>query len=242
MGIKHDRCIHHESYQDKLTLQWRHDEHDSVSNHQSHGCLLNRSFGRRSKKTSKLRVTGLCAGNSPGPVNSPHKGPVTRKMFPFDDVIMIWTWTGDKHYLNQWWPSLLSYECWPGNIQLTFVKLRSKIRREVGFRQFLPHRRCNFTTTMSRDDIGYINPSIAEPNSHCACILCIYEWWSNALTSNPNRCLAARSREASKPRDSGLNFCRHLGSTAAKIPVKFQSDTITITPNLAASKLREIWR
>ena len=25
---------------------------------------------------------------SPGPVNSPHKGPVTRKMFPFDDVIM----------------------------------------------------------------------------------------------------------------------------------------------------------
>ena len=24
------------------------------------------------------------------PVNSPHKGPVTRKMFPFDDVIMFW--------------------------------------------------------------------------------------------------------------------------------------------------------
>ena len=39
-------------------------------------------------KTSELRVTGLCAGNSPGPVNSPHKWPVTRKMFPFDDVIM----------------------------------------------------------------------------------------------------------------------------------------------------------
>ena len=37
---------------------------------------------------STLRVTGLCAGNSPGPVNSPHKGPVTRKMFPLDDVIM----------------------------------------------------------------------------------------------------------------------------------------------------------
>ena len=25
-----------------------------------------------------------------GPVNSPHKWPVTRKMFPFDDVIMHW--------------------------------------------------------------------------------------------------------------------------------------------------------
>ena len=70
------------------TLRWRHNDHDSVSNHQPHGCLLNRLFRRRSKKTSKLSVTGLCAGNSPGPVNSPHKGPVTRKMFPFDDVIM----------------------------------------------------------------------------------------------------------------------------------------------------------
>ena len=71
------------------SLQWRHNDHDSVSNHQPHGCLLNRLFRRRSKKTSKLRVTGLCVGNSPGPMNSPHKVPVTRKMFPFDDVIMI---------------------------------------------------------------------------------------------------------------------------------------------------------
>ena len=71
-----------------LTLHWRHNDHDGVSNHQPHGCLLSRLFRRRSKKTSKLRVTGLCLGNSPGPVNSPHIGPVTRKMFPFDDVIM----------------------------------------------------------------------------------------------------------------------------------------------------------
>ena len=28
-------------------------------------CLLNRLFRRRSRKTSKLHVTGLCAGNSP---------------------------------------------------------------------------------------------------------------------------------------------------------------------------------
>ena len=69
-------------------LQWRHSGHDSVLNHQPHDCLLNRLFKRRSTKTSKLRVTGLCTGNSPGPVNSPHKWPVTRKMFPFDDVIM----------------------------------------------------------------------------------------------------------------------------------------------------------
>ena len=78
-------------------LHWRHNDHDGVSNHQPHGCLLNRLFRRRSKKTSKLLVTGLCVGNSPGPVNSPHKGPVTRQMIPFYDVIMhaeTLTWKG----------------------------------------------------------------------------------------------------------------------------------------------------
>ena len=48
-----------------ISLQWRHKDHDSVSNHQPHGCLLNRLFRRRSNKASKLRVTGLCVGNSP---------------------------------------------------------------------------------------------------------------------------------------------------------------------------------
>ena len=48
------------------SLRWRHNGRNSVSNHQPHDCLLNRLFRRRSKKTSKLRITGLCAGNSPG--------------------------------------------------------------------------------------------------------------------------------------------------------------------------------
>ena len=77
------------TWQGQTSLQWRHYDYNGVSNHQPHGCLLNCLFRRRSEKTSKLRVTGLCAWNSPGPVNSPHKGPVTRKMFPFDDVIMV---------------------------------------------------------------------------------------------------------------------------------------------------------
>ena len=33
-----------------------------------------------------------------GPVNSPHKWPVTRKMFPFYDVIMV-TFEGERHSL-----------------------------------------------------------------------------------------------------------------------------------------------
>ena len=70
----------------RVSLQWRNNGLDCVTNHQSHDCLPNRLFGRRSKKTSKFRATGLCAGNSP--VSSPHKWPVTKKMFQFHDVIM----------------------------------------------------------------------------------------------------------------------------------------------------------
>ena len=64
-----------------ISLWWRHNDHDNVSNHQPREGLLNRSFRRRSKKTSKVRVTGLCVWNSPGPVNSPQKGQLRGKCF-----------------------------------------------------------------------------------------------------------------------------------------------------------------
>ena len=47
-----------------ITLHWRHNERNGVSNHQPYDYLLNRLYRRRSEKTSKLLVTGLCAGNS----------------------------------------------------------------------------------------------------------------------------------------------------------------------------------
>ena len=46
-------------------IQWRKNERDGVSNHRCLYCLLNCCFRCRSKKTSKIRVTGLCVGNSP---------------------------------------------------------------------------------------------------------------------------------------------------------------------------------
>ena len=51
---------------DTHPLQWRHNGRDGISNHQPQDCLLNSLFRRRSMKASKFRVTGLCAGNSPG--------------------------------------------------------------------------------------------------------------------------------------------------------------------------------
>ena len=43
-----------------ISLHWRHSDHDGVSNHQPHGCLLNRLFRRRSKKASNPRHWPLC--------------------------------------------------------------------------------------------------------------------------------------------------------------------------------------
>ena len=53
------------SLEETQTLQWRHNEHDGIANHQRLDCLLNRLFRHRSQKSSKLRVTGPCEGNSP---------------------------------------------------------------------------------------------------------------------------------------------------------------------------------
>ena len=52
-------------FNDAITLHWRHNGRGGVSNHRPHDCLLNRLFRRRSKKTPKLRIIGLRAGNSP---------------------------------------------------------------------------------------------------------------------------------------------------------------------------------
>ena len=62
-----------------------YNEHDGVSNHQPYDCLLNCLFWCRSKKTSEVRITGLCEGISP----VTGEFPAQRKMFPFDDVIIF---------------------------------------------------------------------------------------------------------------------------------------------------------
>ena len=80
------------------SLQWRHNGLDSVSNHQPHGCLLNRLFGRRSKKTSKLRVTGLCVGNSPGTGEFP-----AQMVSNAENVSIWWRHHDDKHTVCQFW-------------------------------------------------------------------------------------------------------------------------------------------
>ena len=85
------------------TLRWRHNGRDSVSNHQPHNWLLNRLFRRRWKKTPKLRVTGLYAGNSPGTGEFPPQMTSNSVMFPFDDVTMIQHFSFTKYIYNPIW-------------------------------------------------------------------------------------------------------------------------------------------
>ena len=71
-----------------LILLWRHNEPDGVSNHQPYDSIVysGTDQGKHQSSASLAFVRVIHRR----PVNSPHKWPVTRKMFPFDDVIMTW--------------------------------------------------------------------------------------------------------------------------------------------------------
>ena len=68
------------------SLQWCHNEGDDVSNHRRLDCFLNCMFRRRLKKTSKLRVAGLCKGNSP------MTGELSAQRSSNAENVSIWWW------------------------------------------------------------------------------------------------------------------------------------------------------
>ena len=78
-----------------ISLQWRHNERHRISNHRRQDCLLNRLFRCRSKKTSKLRVTGLCEGNSPVTDDLPTQRPcyTSRHSCRWWIVVFFAAWT-----------------------------------------------------------------------------------------------------------------------------------------------------
>ena len=80
---------HHQMCYRWIPLQWRHNGCYGISNHQSHKCLLNYLFRCKSKKTSKLRITGLCAGNSPVTSEFPTQRFSNVENVSIDDIIML---------------------------------------------------------------------------------------------------------------------------------------------------------
>ena len=95
----------------RCALQWRHNGRDGVSNHRPHDCLLKRLFRRRSKKTSKLRVAGLCAGNSP------ETGEFPTQMASNAEKVSIWWshrgagnhWQPHSPHQRMWQPQEIRY-------------------------------------------------------------------------------------------------------------------------------------
>ena len=85
---------------DPISLRWRHNGRDSVSNHQPHDYLLNRLFGRRSKKTSTLRVTGFCAGTGEFPA----------QMASNAENVSIW-WRRHVDMVKRWYSYIHNAVC-----------------------------------------------------------------------------------------------------------------------------------
>ena len=97
-AIKHP--ISYLSYNKCIALLWRHNGRNGVSNHQPHDCLLKRSFSMfrcRSKKTSKLRVAGLCA------TNSPMTGEFPAQMASNAENVSIWWRHRVVYFLSSRW-------------------------------------------------------------------------------------------------------------------------------------------
>ena len=101
------------------SLHWRHYRRDDVSNQQPRHCLLNRLFRGRSKKASKLRVTGLCVGNSPVTSEFP------AQMASNAENVSIW-WRHHvmacclaTHYVNHCWHPISKF--WWHSSQCNFT-------------------------------------------------------------------------------------------------------------------------
>ena len=85
-GLKIKVCICR-CYTYKTSLEWRHIGRDGVSNHHTIGYSTVSSGADQRKDQSSMSLA-FVRGIHRWLVSSPHKWPVTRKMFPFDDVIM----------------------------------------------------------------------------------------------------------------------------------------------------------
>ena len=96
---KYLACVAGCSLLGSTALRWRHNGCDSVSNHQPRECLLRRLI--TSKKISKFRVTGLCAGNSP------ETGEFPEQMASNAENVSIW-WRhhGDRKIIYIQWLQL----------------------------------------------------------------------------------------------------------------------------------------
>ena len=108
------------------TLQWRHNEHDSVSNHRYPIVCSTVCSGADQRKHQSSESLAFVRGIHWRPVDSPHKEPVMWKMFSFDNVIMRCLassttkmpneFEGHWETLNSYFPASSLHKIWWQNI------------------------------------------------------------------------------------------------------------------------------
>ena len=96
--------------------------------------------GADQRKHQRSASLAFVWGIHRGPVNSPHKWPVTRKMFPFDGVIML------KHKLIFAIDSDFNRFCseWhrTQNLIMPSMKWHISLNKMCAFNEFITHLRC----------------------------------------------------------------------------------------------------
>ena len=77
---------------------YSHNERNGVSNHRRLDCLLNRLCRCRSKKTLKLRITGVCEGNPPVTDGFP-----SQRTSNAENISISWPhYASIRHHFSKW--------------------------------------------------------------------------------------------------------------------------------------------
>ena len=86
------------------------------------------------------------------PVNTPHKGPVTRKMFPFDDVIMVLVYSPGPLFTNKTPLYMIGITIinlrWSSDRLRFIMGIRIPIRRGLLCKCIRPILQCHFPVTV----------------------------------------------------------------------------------------------
>ena len=210
------------------TLRWRRNGRDGVSNHQPQQCALNRLFRRRSKKISKLRVTGLCAGKSPG------TGEFPAQMASNEENVSI-SW---RHH--DMWPMI--------SLPLARTSCRTNSRFAGGLRRHVAQ------VTSFYEDTEY--KCYYRHNHKCIKSLYIinmtipFQWHHNGLdgVSNhqphhwlPKRLFMRRSNKTSKLRVTGIYAGNSPGTDDFPTQISRNAENVSIWWRYHAIEYISIW-
>ena len=213
-------------------LQWRHNGQDGVSNHQPLHCLLNRLFRRRSKKTSKLRVTAIWWRHrvtySTESLNQLDKcmSFIYLCHKPAKDYILQRSWT-----LSHAPPSIWLVEA--SSVSATRTE-KSKLLRIIfanPWKWFMVIQR---TVTLPLLTYFVVWTPFQYPIRH------LIGYWNGILSLDLTM---HRSREIGSGNGRiALKFDRQIGSSTANVPVKFQSDRTMLNADFTRSHDKDSYR